>query len=261
MSEREKISRYFTAAGHGDVAERLLDLADAVRHGRPFAVSDFHTPFAGQIAMTIRAHFPELEAEENGGYPGAERIKVAFKQIDFAGDIDWNIGAAEISWDPRYRLIGHRDVLGSLMGLGLERDVFGDIIMRPSGAQVIVDANLLPFLKRELTKVSVVGVDLEIIELADIIPKEEKSKEIKTTVASLRLDAVGASGFRMSRSKMAAAIAAERVQVNWQRAKGAAQTVQVGDVISFRGRGRVVLTEITGKSRKGRIGVLLERYM
>lgn len=261
MNEREKISRFFAASGYGDMADRLLDLADTVRRGRPYAISDFYTPFAGQIASTIRGHFPELEAEEFGGYPGAERIKICFRTQDFDGQPDWNIGAAEISWDPRYRLIGHRDVLGTLMSLGLEREVFGDIIMRPAAAQVLADLPIIGYLQQQLTKIAMVGVKVKPLDLADIVPKEEKTKQIRTTVASLRLDAIGASGFGISRSKMAAAIDAERVQVNWQRAKGPAQTVQAGDIISFRGRGRMTVVEITGTSRKGRIGVLLERYI
>lgn len=261
MSEREKIIRFFATSGYGEVAERLLDLASTVRAGRPFAVSDFQTPFAGQIASTIRAHFSDLETEENGGYTGAERLKVAFRRLDYSGTIDWNLGAVEITWDDRYRLLGHRDVLGSLMSLGLEREVFGDIIMQKASAQVILDANLIPVLRNDLTKIAMVGVQVNEIHLEDVVPKEEKVKEIKTTVASLRLDAVGASGFGISRSKMANAIAAEKVQVNWQRAKGPAQAVEEGDVISLRGRGRMVVAEITGTSRKGRIGLRLERYI
>lgn len=261
MSEREKIARFFATSGYGEVAERLLDLAASIRGGRPFAVSDFQTPFAGQIASTIRAHFSDLEAEENGGYPGAERLKIAFRRLDYNGPIDWNLGAVEIAWDARYRLLGHRDILGSLMSLGLEREVFGDIIMQSASAQVILDANLIPVLRNDLTKIAMVGVEVNEITLEEIVPKEEKIKEVRTTVASLRLDAVGASGFGISRSKMTNAISAEKVQVNWQRAKGPAQTVEEGDVISLRGRGRMVVAEITGTSRKGRIGLRLERYI
>ncbi|MDU4577050.1 MAG: RNA-binding protein, partial [Negativicoccus succinicivorans] len=65
MNEREKISRYFSGSGNGELANRLLDLADQVRTRRPLAVSDFVSPYAGQIATTIRAHFPGLEVEEN----------------------------------------------------------------------------------------------------------------------------------------------------------------------------------------------------
>ncbi|MCI5836749.1 MAG: YlmH/Sll1252 family protein [Veillonellaceae bacterium] len=260
MSEREKISRYFAAQGQGELAERLLDMAERVRAGRPFGVSDFHTPLVGQIATTIRAHYPDLETAENGGYPGAERIKVAFFSAGREVPIEWDIAAVRITWDPRFRLIGHRDVLGSLLGLGLEREVFGDILMQADSAQVVVDRPLVSFLEQELTKVSAVGVRVAEMPLEELKPKEEKLKEVRATVASLRLDTVGAAGFGLSRAKMTDAIRAERVQVNWQRAKGPAQTVAQGDVISLRGRGRMIVAEVLGTSRKGRIAVRLERY-
>lgn len=261
MNEREKISHYFAAGGIGADADRLLDLASAVRSGRPYAVSAFMTPAAGQIATTITAHFPDLVADEYGGYVGAERSKIMFRRADYDGDTDWGIGAVRAEWDARYRLVGHRDVLGSLIGLGLERDVFGDIIMQGATAQVIVDTPLVAYLMNEWTHIANVGVTVTELALTDIVPKEETCKELRATVASLRLDAVGAAGFGISRSKMAAAVAAEKVRVNWQRAKGPAQMLAVGDVISFRGRGRLVLAELTGTSRKGRAGVRLERYL
>ena len=106
-----------------------------------------------------------------------------------------------------------------------------------------------------------VSVSVEAIDLSDIAPKEEKIKEVRTTVASLRLDAVASSGFSVSRTKLVSAINAGLLQVNWQPAKGASQEVKEGDVITMRGRGRMKVEAITGTSRKGRIGVYLKRFM
>ena len=90
---------------------------------------------------------------------------------------------------------------------------------------------------------------------------EEKIKEVRTTVASLRLDAVASSGFSVSRTKLVSAVNAGLLQVNWQPAKGPSQEVKEGDIISMRGRGRMKVEAITGTSRKGRIGVYLKRFM
>jgi len=93
------------------------------------------------------------------------------------------------------------------------------------------------------------------------IIEEEKIKEVRTTVASLRLDAVASSGFSVSRTKLVSAVNAGLLQVNWQPAKGPSQEVKEGDIISMRGRGRMKVEAITGTSRKGRIGVYLKRFM
>lgn len=261
MKNRDRIIRYYKGTDNGELAARLIDLADSTAKGRPYAISEFVSPGAVQIGETIQAHVPSLLFRTFGGYEGAERVKLAFVSSDYEGSVDFNITACRVTWDARYRLLSHRDVLGSLMGLGIGRERFGDIIMQDDGAIILADTSLLQYLKQNFTKIAMVTVAVTEMPLSDITPRQEKVKEIKTTVASLRLDAIASSGFGISRTKAAEAIKGERVQVNWQLAKGPAQDVREGDVISLRGKGRMELTQITGTSRKGRIGVLLKRYM
>ena len=248
MKNRDRIIRYYQGTDNGELAARLIDLADSTAKGRPYAVSEFVSPGAVQIGETIQAHVPSLVLRTFGGYEGAERVKLAFVSADYDGPVDFGITACRLSWDDRYRL-----------GVGRER--FGDIIMQEAGAILLADTKLVPYLQQNFTKIAMVSIAIEEMPLEDIAPRQEKVKEIKTTVASLRLDAIASSGFGISRTKAAEAIKGDRVQVNWQPAKGPSQDVSEGDVISLRGKGRMELAEITGTSRKGRIGVLLKRYM
>lgn len=261
MKDREKLIRYFEASGNGEQARRMLDLAEQVVAGKPYRVTEFMSPAGLVIADAIKANLPQLRVASEGGYEGAERLRVAFIERDFQGTVDFGVQALKISWDPRFRLLTHRDVLGSLMGLGIEREHFGDIIMQNGGAQLMVDATMADYVKQNFTKIAMVSVSVEDLPLSEILPKEEKIKEIRTTVASLRLDAVASSGFSLSRTKLVSSINAGLVQVNWQDAKGPAQEVKEGDIISLRGRGRMKIEAITGTSRKGRIGVYLKRFM
>lgn len=262
MKDREKIIRYFTAAGEEakDMAVRLLDLADQVDRGRPFGVSSFMTPFAAQVGQTIAAHMKTVVSKAWGGYHEAERVKIAFARDDYDGSIDFGMTLLDVTWDDRYRLIGHRDVLGSLMGLGIDRSVMGDILMQGAGAQIVVDTDMADWLCQNFTKVAMVPVHVEKISMDAIKPPQKTAREIRATVASLRLDAVGAAGFGISRAKMAKAVEDVRTEVNWAPAKSASQAVKVGDIISIRGRGRIEIKETTGQSRKGRIGLLIDRY-
>jgi len=261
VKDREKLIRYFEASGNGEQARRMLDLAEQVVAGKPYRVTEFMSPAGLVIADAIKANLPQLRVASEGGYEGAERLRVAFIERNFQGTVDFGVQALKISWDPRFRLLTHRDVLGSLMGLGIEREHFGDIIMQNGGAQLIVDATMADYVKQNFTKIAMVSVSVEDLPLSEILPKEEKIKEIRTTVASLRLDAVASSGFSLSRTKLVSSINAGLVQVNWQEAKGPAQEVKEGDIISLRGRGRMKIEAITGTSRKGRIGVYLKRFM
>ncbi|MDU2182927.1 MAG: YlmH/Sll1252 family protein [Veillonella sp.] len=238
MADTSKLIRYFEASGSGEEARRMLDLAEQVVKGRPYRVADFTSPAGLVIADAIKANYPQLIVKTDGGYEGAERIRIAFVDSDFNGTVDMGIRALKVNWDPRFRLLTHRDVLGSLMGLGIDRSKFGDVIVQQGGAQILVDESVADFVIQNFTKIAMVSVSVEAIDLSDIAPKED-----------------------VSRTKLVSAINAGLLQVNWQPAKGASQEVKEGDVISMRGRGRMKVEAITGTSRKGRIGVYLKRFM
>ena len=92
-------------------------------------------------------------------------------------------------------------------------------------------------------------------------PPAVETRTIRDTVSSLRLDAVAASGFSLSRGKAADLIASGRVQLNHRECVKPDHAVAQGDVLSCRGLGKCVLTEVGGPSKKGRILIVLERYV
>ena len=208
MKDREKIIRYFAATSDDakDMAIRLLDLADVVDRGRPFAVGPFMSPFAAQIGQTIATHMKTVTVKSEGGYHEAERVRIAFSRDDYDGPIDFGMTLLSVTWDDRYRLIGHRDVLGSLMGLGIDRAVLGDILMQGAGCQIVADSTMAGWIRDNFHKVAMVPVTVKEIPMEEIEPPKKTAKEVRATVASLRLDAVGAAGFGISRSKMVQAV-------------------------------------------------------
>jgi RNA-binding protein YlmH len=261
MGEREKILRYYQSSGEGDLAAKLLDLAEAALRNRKYKVTEFLDPFGYSIAETIIAHYERLELLSNGGYDGAERVKAVFMNEEFRGAPDFTLEVFSAKWDERYYQITHRDVLGALMGLGIKRDIIGDIIMCGHGCQIIIDSSLVNFVTQNFNKIGAAPITISQLNLSEIAPREEKVKEIKTTVASLRLDVIAAAGFGTSRSRMSEEILAGKLKVNWQDAKNSAQSIKTGDIISMRGRGRAEVCEVLGQTKKGRISILLKRFI
>lgn len=259
--DREKILRYYRASGDEELAARLLDLAESTQRSRKYRVSEFLDPYGFTIAETVAAQFDSLKLECDGGFQGAERVRGAFIAEDFPGGADFGIVAVSATWDGRYYQLAHRDVLGALMGLGIKREVMGDIIMTGSGCQIVLDSMISEYVIANLSTIGAANIKVESIPITTIIPRSEKLKEIKSTVASLRLDAIAAAGFGTSRTKMTAEIVADKVKVNWQSAKSAAQTIKTGDIISMRGRGRVEVCDILGQTKKGRFSIYLKRYL
>lgn len=259
--DREKILRYFKASGDEELAAQMLDLADSARKSRRFAVTGFLDPHGQNVAEIVAANFPSIKVEMNGGFKNAERLRAAFVSDEFYGQPDFKISGVALVWDKRYYDIGHRDVLGAFMGLGCTRDIMGDIVFTDEGAQIVVESQMLNFVLSNLTKIGAATVETREVALDELKEKEQKVKLISSTVAALRLDAVAASGYGVSRSRMADEIKGQNVKLNWQDAKSPSQAVKEGDVISFRGRGRVELSEVRGTTKKGRYAITLKRYI
>lgn len=261
MIDREKILRYYRATGDHEMAARILDAAEAAVRNRRFQVTEFLDPLGYSIAETVAAYDDALILSSQGGYETAERVKAAFACKEFRGEITYNIQAVAVEWDARYYQMSHRDVLGGLMALGIKRGVVGDILMISGGCQLIADSSIAPFLLNELSRIGAANVKTKSIEMSELQLRPETVKEIRATVASLRLDSIAAAGFGVSRTHMSEEIESEKIKVNWKSSKNSAQSVKAGDIISFRGRGRIEVVEITGQTKKGRTGVLLKRYM
>lgn len=261
MADREKVLRYYRGTEGADIAARLLDLAEAAAKSRKFRLTEFLDPYGCEIAETAAAVYDGLSVVFDGGYPGAERRRAAFVHADFMGTVSFEITALKAGWNEQYCRITHRDVLGALLGAGIDRAVTGDIVLQGETATLLLDRKIEAFVKENLRQIGAAGVSLEAAALAAIAPREEKCKEIKATVASLRVDSVAAAGFGSSRSKIADDIAADKLKLNWQPVRSASQTVKEGDLLSMRGRGRVEVAEVRGQTKKGRTGLLLKRYI
>ena len=154
---------------------------------------------------------------------------------------------------------GHRDYMGAVLGMGVDRAWVGDIITDGSTAYVICQPSVLRHLE-SIDKVGRFGVKAGRIELSQIPVKEKKVQQMNFTVMSLRLDAVCSGMFRLSRSEAARQINAGNVSLNYSQCIKVDAPVKEGDMISLRGSGKGKLAGLGGNSRKGRLFVNCEVY-
>ena len=260
MDTREKIIRYYKGTEGEHTAVKLVDFAMQALKNRKYKLSGFITPFEQDMAGTIANSLGDLQVDFDGGFIGAERQRAAFCHEEFAGTPNFEIAVIKAEWNGEFARLSHGDVLGAIMSLGVDREIIGDIIATKNFAKILVDKKLADYFIMNLTRIGNTAVKTTLDELENIEPKEERIKEIKATVASLRADSIAAAGFGMSRSKAADDIAAEKVKLNWQTVKNSSQTIKQGDILSMRGRGRLEVTEIRGQTKKGRISVILKRF-
>lgn len=194
-----------------------------------------------------------------GGYEGAARKLLQFLP-DWAEEYEAPIAYLRAS----YRGDGHpthRDCLGSLMGLGITREKLGDILVSDSSCDLIAAPELTPFLLQNWDSAGRTRLSVSQIDSAALLIPEQKFQVLRDTVMSLRLDAVTATGFGMSRARAAELIHAGRVQLNHTDCCKPDRPVNQGDVVTARGFGKILLVEVGGLSKKGRIAIVVHRYL
>lgn len=156
--------------------------------------------------------------------------------------------------------LSHRDYLGSILGLGIERGKIGDILVSEEGAVCFATEEMAEYIQTNLDKVSKTAVTVTKLDKAQVFaPKRTEFRRV--TVASLRLDAVLGEALRLSRGKAQTLISGEKVNVNWSVVTNTSYILKTGDMVSARGFGRFRVGEVGGKTRKERIGLELEMYI
>lgn len=156
----------------------------------------------------------------------------------------------------------HRDYLGAVIKLGIERKKIGDIIVDQNGADIIVDKDVVKFLLDNLgslTRFSKSTISVQNIE--DLRPVEIKKEELEIIVSSMRLDNVISELARCSRNKALDIINTERVFINFECETKKTKQVKTGDMITIRGKGRFFVKEIIGQTRSGRTVIKIEKFV
>lgn len=155
----------------------------------------------------------------------------------------------------------HRDFLGALMGCGISRECVGDICVGENSCDFFVTEEIAPYLLQNFTGAGRVKVRLSAIALQDASIPEPEVKEIRDTLASLRLDSAVASGFRIGRSLAAEYIAAGKAAIDGLPCEKPDKSVTEGMKISIRGLGKIKIQSVNGQTKKGRISVVIHRYV
>jgi photosystem II S4 domain protein len=245
-----------------EVAARAIDLADQAIKTWEIVCTDFLSPPELAEIQQMFGRLTEVHLSAWGGYPQAERQRIAIARSDLPLDPSQvAVAALEIAGNFLFDPATHRDFLGAMLGTGIVREKTGDIIvLGERGAQAIVVPEMVEFLETQLTQVRSVPVKTQRIELSELKVKEPKKKELTTVEASMRLDAIASAGFGMSRSKMVDFIDGGDVRVNWKEITQASYQVKSGDLIAIRGKGRLEVGEVN-VTKKDRYRVQLTRFM
>ena len=261
MDKQDKIR--FLAETDDDriLLARVYDkLTAGVRKGIP-AFTAFLTPREQAMVQSLLDFLP---VHFFGGREGAERAMCCYlpeylSEQDLLDDEFTPICAVRASFYHEDSL-SHRDVLGALMGMGIKRETVGDIYVSDNFCDFFVTREILSYILSQMESAGRTHLRLERISLSDVVVPQEMTREIKTTVSSLRLDSVLGAGFGLPRSKAVQAVEAGRVFLNDKCVYKADKLVTQGDKITLRGQGKLFLQNVGGKTRKDRLSIIICRF-
>lgn len=237
--------------GEREFIDQVLNWKSQVETSYSAKLTDFLDPREQHILKTLIGENGEVRAALWGGPDHAERRRaLLLPDYAVADQEDFQISLMDIRYPSKFVSIEHPQVLGSLMSLGLKRGKFGDILIGEGKAQFLCSSEVADFVKMQLESIGRATVGISEIPMGQALKPSETWSEETMTVSSLRLDAVLAAIYNLSRQKAQLYIQQGLVKVNWAEAANPAFEMAEGDMISVRGYGRSRLIGIEGKTKK-----------
>lgn len=259
MRNEKHLLQHFSREEAGFV-EKIIDLCQQVEDTYSYRLTAFLNPRQEEIVHSVSSYF-QLSAFSSRQFVQTEfsRVIIApdYCQLDVA---DFEIRALEILYPRKYYQLTHAQVLGTLLNqLGMKRQLLGDILITDEQAVVFLDAKFAQLAQSDVSKMSQVPIKWVEKDWTNLVKVEQESGVTREVLlSSLRLDKVVATAFRLSRSNATKLIAAKSVKVDYVEVQQVDKLVEMGQLVSVRGFGRVRMKEQLGYSKQGKHKVEIE---
>lgn len=233
--------------------------------------SDFLDMHQKSVVASLRLPYPDVRMVFYGGFDGAERTVAVFLPDYIEDELSDHFSAVpeddpltviELTKDKFSPALSHRDYLGALMGLGIRREMTGDIIVSENGCRMAVLSKMAPFILDNLGKAGRGTLKGRILAASEAREGTKATGIPESfTVSSMRLDSVVKNAFSVSRGDAAEAIEGGVVFVNDIECTKPDRKIVSGDKIVFRRKGRIIVGDCSGISKKGRVIVNIIKFI
>lgn len=242
-----------------ELIKRWTELSERAYSAGRYVYTGFLNTAEQRLLGTV--HLRVMPMTE-GGYPLAERKIAIFGNEELCGWYEAPpIVCIKIS--PRSKKfaapLSHRDFLGSLTGLGITRDLLGDIAVSDNEGYLFCLEKAADFITSQLEKVGSTPVEAVLTEVPTAVASP-KTEEVCTTAASDRLDCIICAVYGVSRAEGKESVEREKVSVNSTLCTDPSKRLEKGDVVSVRGKGRFIYKGDTGITKKGRLRVAVDLF-
>ena len=239
-------------------------IEDKIEQGctKGFSATKFLTPKKFQQAMQVidLKKQDQLSVLTLGGYSNSERKRIIMIKAGQEFLEESKYIKAYVIKHRKQDEIGHRDILGALMNLGLERNTIGDIEAKDDKLTFVAISEVGDFIKENFTKAGNKGIKVLEIPFSELGERRQVLLEERIIVPSMRIDVFIAEVFKLSRSQASSMIKESKVTVNYEEAAKQDANLVIGDIVALRGKGKVKLTADLGMTKKNRFKLLVGIY-
>ena len=243
--------------------KRLLDLANHAEQRNIAVFSDFLNLGELNILHNMSQEFSGIRRKTFGGYELAERQIAAFIPDALYYEWDYPISCLKIQpLNAKFtRPLTHRDYLGAILNLGINRGKTGDILIDQETAYLFCVNTMSDFICQELNRIHHVSVFCEEMKKGLEFNIPLKTITVKGSVASVRLDSVLSLACNESRNSLVNLIEGGKVSVNGKLIVSNGYHLREGDLISIKGVGRFRYLHVLSRTKKGRSFIELLKYI
>lgn len=243
---------------------RFKDLAHMAYQRECVLFTDFLNLHEQDLFLRIKNELQRIKYFSAGGFKETERKMLCFcgdNTIEDEADIRFPISCLHIKpLNSKFSdKLSHRDILGAVLNLGIDRSKVGDIILEDNHSYLFCSTSIDDFIISELTRIKHTVVSASLIDNQDFEYKPN-FKHISGTVTSVRLDSILSIAFKGSRSSLSSLIAGGKVFVNSKNILSNSYLLKENDVVSVRGYGKFIFAGESKLTKKGRLSVKISLY-
>lgn len=211
------------------------------------------------LLQTLVNRYPNLRLKTSGGYLEAEMTRgLIYPEYFEPQPSDFELSVLQVDYPVKFATLKHSQILGTIMGAGIERSVLGDIITDGEKWEIVVEKSMEAYLINSITQVGRTKVKLLPIPIQQILNVIDDSRTVNVTLPSLRMDVIIAAVFHISRNVAKELILHDKVRLNWFTYNKPDYDIAVHDLISVRGYGRIRLIANHGFSKKDKYKVAFQ---
>lgn len=244
--------------GDEEFVKRMQDRIDRMERSFRVIYTPFLTSSQQRICKQLLGnHIPH---QLDGGHDHAEyRCLALYPDASYEDEIQMPIMCLHTSFSSRYGTLTHRDVLGALMNLGIQREQFGDILLQNEDIYVFVQTDIAAFIKMNCDKIGRFSIHFE--EFEGTLQHETNIVYFEIIIRSLRLDAVVSAITHLARGKAQSLIRSKLVKVDQQILEDCSYLCNNNSILSIRGYGRFLICLKDKTTKKGNMVVEIGKYV